>query len=234
MEQRTWEKWTEDLNSIPITEVCNILGIEVRKNEILCPSHNDRHYGSCKLNIKSNFYYCFSCGASGNPIKLVQEVRNCTFISACNFLAEQFGFPSYNELNRGTKSNKKAKIMPLSNYEIELLGLQNYIHIEKLEKVNSIFSEDSVVIRDNDGNIIGAGHKIAEQYSLRSLFYDSPTVFKVVVQSKIRERQKQLKQLYASEIWKRKELIKIPFLADSILMGMEKMEEIAEKIELIK
>lgn len=72
-------------------EVCSRLGIELstrgRWRECRCPNpqHDDRH-PSCRVNVNTNRFKCFSCGVSGNNINLVRMVRQCSYREAINFI----------------------------------------------------------------------------------------------------------------------------------------------------
>ena len=76
-----------------IETVAGTLGLETRhqgKNvSILCPEHNDRHFGSCFLT--KNGYKCYACGAHGDMIHLVMRVLDCTFEDACIYIADIYG-----------------------------------------------------------------------------------------------------------------------------------------------
>ena len=62
------------------------LGLNIDKNnKAICPFHNDKN-PSLSFNIKENYYHCFSCGASGDNIKLVKEILHCSFNEAIEFI----------------------------------------------------------------------------------------------------------------------------------------------------
>ena len=49
-----------------------------------CPFHADKHPS---VDTRNNFYHCYSCGESGDVIKLIMKTRNLTFKQAIDFLA---------------------------------------------------------------------------------------------------------------------------------------------------
>lgn len=51
------------------------------KTNCLMPNHNDTS-PSFGINIESNFYNCFGCGATGNIFALIQNVEGLTFVEA--------------------------------------------------------------------------------------------------------------------------------------------------------
>ena len=80
-----------------ITDVIEDCGITlVRKGtnfECLCPFHEDRHMGSFVVNPRMNIYYCFSCGAKGDPIGFLQEYEGMDYITALRYLAAMYRIP---------------------------------------------------------------------------------------------------------------------------------------------
>ena len=87
----------------PIIDIAKRLGLEIdRNNKAICPFHNDTN-PSLSFNIKDNYYHCFSCGASGDNIKLVKEVLHCSFNEAVNFITGN----NHQYIN---KYNKKKEI----------------------------------------------------------------------------------------------------------------------------
>ncbi|MEK6881353.1 MAG: CHC2 zinc finger domain-containing protein [Nanoarchaeota archaeon] len=52
----------------------------------LCPFHNDQHNPNFTIYIKTNRFYCYSCGANADSIDFVTKKYNCTFIEAIKIL----------------------------------------------------------------------------------------------------------------------------------------------------
>lgn len=57
--------------------------IENQRNFALCPFHSDK---KPSLYIKNNFYYCFSCAASGDTIDLYKKLHSVDFKTAVSAL----------------------------------------------------------------------------------------------------------------------------------------------------
>lgn len=75
------------LKNVPIRDVCEILGIEVTKDDwFLCPSHNDTK-PSAKLYERTNTWHCMSCHAGRSTIDLVMAAKGLTMNGAAQFLA---------------------------------------------------------------------------------------------------------------------------------------------------
>lgn len=73
------------LRELPIEEVAERLGLEVKKHKCLCPFHDDKH-PSLSFSRSRNSYRCFVCGAHGGPIDLVMNHQGKTFPEACEWL----------------------------------------------------------------------------------------------------------------------------------------------------
>ena len=65
-------------NSVSAIDVANAIGWEVKHGRCRCPIHNggDRN---CRLYSGNRGFHCFSCGASGDVIKLVQQYYSMSF-----------------------------------------------------------------------------------------------------------------------------------------------------------
>jgi hypothetical protein len=74
---------------VPITVVARSLGIVVnRAGWALCPFHEDRH-PSLHLNDRKGAAFCNPCGRSWDPIALLMELGNMTFVDAVRDLTER-------------------------------------------------------------------------------------------------------------------------------------------------
>ena len=108
-----------------IMDVIDILGIETKKNgrymQILCPFHNDKHFGSCI--VKDNRFYCFACNTGGNAIKLASGVLDKGYTDTIIYLAKMFGINIDNLLNFDTKIETEKNRLFLTSEEKKLLTL---------------------------------------------------------------------------------------------------------------
>lgn len=87
------------LNELPIEEVADKLGLEVRRHKALCFMHND-HSPSITFSTYKNIYRCWVCGVGGGPIKLVQDKEGWNFQEACIWLGQKFNVWWPDENNR--------------------------------------------------------------------------------------------------------------------------------------
>ena len=94
------------LNELPIEDVANKLGLEVKKHKARCFMHDDQH-PSLSFNTKKNMFFCFVCNKGGGPIQLVQEYNGCGFQDACIWLGREFNI-WWSEDEEKRKSVKKT------------------------------------------------------------------------------------------------------------------------------
>lgn len=77
------------LNELPIEEVAERLGLEVRRHKALCFKHED-HNPSITFSVPKNIYRCWVCGVGGGPINLVQDKEGWSYQDACIWLGQKF------------------------------------------------------------------------------------------------------------------------------------------------
>ena len=75
----------QKLRDLPIEEVAERLGMEVKMHKALCPFHDD-HHASLSFSVRRNTYRCFVCGEHGDTISLVMKRLNKPFCDACRWL----------------------------------------------------------------------------------------------------------------------------------------------------
>ena len=77
----------EKLQTLPIEQVAEALGLQVSHHKALCPFHADKH-PSLTFHRGRNRYRCFVCDARGGTIDLVMRYLNKPFLEACKWLAD--------------------------------------------------------------------------------------------------------------------------------------------------
>lgn len=94
------------------------IGVKKRGKSYIavCPFHNDKN-PSLNISQEKQIYHCFSCGASGNVFKFIQEFEHIPFIEAVEKLAVKAGISLkiqqgdpevYNEISMLLELNKNA------------------------------------------------------------------------------------------------------------------------------
>lgn len=99
--------------------VLSYYGIKIVKNSILCPVHNDTHYGSCVISKNGKKANCYACGETIDSIKIVMIKEGLEFQDAveflwCNILGRTL--PSY---------EKNSKKFVFSYKDLQYIGLLN-------------------------------------------------------------------------------------------------------------
>ena len=76
--------------SVTARDAAQALGIRVnRQGRCQCPIHSGTDY-NMRLYPGDGGYHCFVCGASGDVIHLVENVQQCSFLSAIEWLNSAF------------------------------------------------------------------------------------------------------------------------------------------------
>ena len=76
----------DKLRLLPCEGVAQRLGLTIKRHKALCPFHDDH---TPSLTFKNSKFRCWSCGASGDSISLVQKVLGKEFLDACRWLADE-------------------------------------------------------------------------------------------------------------------------------------------------
>lgn len=135
----TWKNYPKDQiekvsRSFNGLLACRCLGIEVRKNSILCPNpaHNDTHFGSCVYNPRNGKFVCYS-GCNGKAYSGIDIVRfnlGCSFQEAVEYAADQVGAVLTSD--ESAPVPKKDLAPTLSEEEMEALGMEPSVEVVKI------------------------------------------------------------------------------------------------------
>lgn len=83
---------TDKINALPILDVAERLGVEVRKKGArymaCCLWHQDAH-PSMQIGGRKNICHCYSCGETHGVIDLVMKHESTDFLGACRWLENQ-------------------------------------------------------------------------------------------------------------------------------------------------
>lgn len=90
---------------------------------ILCPCHNDRHFGSCFL-TKDGFR-CFSCGHRGDIFDLVEHVKHVSFTEAVRTVANICGGEELFLTDEDSQQSTMVDSGYISREERRLIGLSD-------------------------------------------------------------------------------------------------------------
>ena len=81
----------QKLRDLPIEGVAERLGLYVSHHKCLCPVHDDHH---ASRSFKKNKFKCWSCGESGDTIKLAEKMLGKDFVETCRWLADEGPSPN--------------------------------------------------------------------------------------------------------------------------------------------
>lgn len=112
-------------NSVDIVDVISgYLPLTARgKNYFgVCPFHDD-HSPSMSVSKEKQIYTCFSCGATGNVIKFIQDYENISFIEAVKKCADIAGIVLDFETKRDNRYEKYSELYDI--YDISYKFYQN-------------------------------------------------------------------------------------------------------------
>ena len=165
-------------NNLDIVEVIsNYLPLTSKgKNYFgVCPFHDD-HSPSMSVSKEKQIYTCFSCGATGNVFKFIQDYENISFLEAVKKCADMASI-SIN-VGQAKKVNKHQDLYDI--YELSQKFYQNNINTELGKK-----AKDYLHSRNLDDNVIkefGIGLSLNEKDMLTKLLkskkYDDKTLIR--------------------------------------------------------
>ena len=194
-----------------VETVVESLGIETRRTgrniSILCPVHDDQHYGSCFLTKRG--FYCHACGAHGDIFKLTSLVRNASFPEACEYVCSLYGDSDSFKNAADSKPTKRI----LSDDSLRLIGLlpreetKGIYSLVGFAKMESVDDEDAVDQRGrrlkydwfpgdcdcyNDYVVVSA---CAQRYPLQSLLESDEEAYKQLILSKAAEAEDHYREM---------------------------------------
>ena len=165
-------------NNLDIVEVIsNYLPLTSKgKNYFgVCPFHDD-HSPSMSVSKEKQIYTCFSCGATGNVFKFIQDYENISFLEAVKKCADMASI-SIN-VGQAKKVNKHQDLYDI--YELSQKFYQNNINTELGKK-----AKDYLHSRNLDDGVIkefGIGLSLNEKDMLAKLLkskkYDDKTLIR--------------------------------------------------------
>ncbi len=100
----------------------------------VCPFHDDNN-PSMSVSKDKQIYTCFSCGATGNVFKFIQDYENISFVEALKMCADKVGF----NLNLG---NIKTKTVTHYDKLYEIYDLSNKFY------QNNIFTKSGALAKE--------------------------------------------------------------------------------------
>ena len=168
-------------NNLDIVEVIsNYLPLTVRgKNYFgVCPFHDD-HSPSMSVSKEKQIYTCFSCGATGNVIKFIQDYENIGFIEAVKKCADIAGIRLDIETKKNTKYDKYTELYEI--YDISYKFYQNNMNSSAaVEAKKYLYSRK---LTDQEIKVFGIGLSLSNGSLLTKLLKSKNISDKLLLQS---------------------------------------------------
>lgn len=160
----------------------------------VCPFHDD-HSPSMSVSKEKQIYTCFSCGATGNVFKFIQDYENISFMEAVKKCADMAHV--YIDVGQVKEKNKHQDLYDI--YELSQKYYLNNINTEKGKKAKEYLKN-----RNLDENVIkefGIGLSLFEKdlltKMLKSKSYDDKTLIRSGL---VNENNYELNDVYRNRI----------------------------------
>ena len=160
----------------------------------VCPFHDD-HSPSMSVSRERQIYTCFSCGASGNVFKFIQDYENVSFVEAVKKCADIAGI--HLDIGKVKSNNKFQELYDI--YALSQKFYQNNINTKKGEK-----AKDYLYGRQLNDEIIkefGIGLSLNEKDVLTKLLKSKNYSDEVLIRSGlVNENNYELNDVYRNRI----------------------------------
>ncbi len=141
----------------------------------VCPFHDD-HSPSMSVSREKQIYTCFSCGATGNVFKFIQDYENISFLEAVKKCADMASISI--DIGQAKKTNKNQELYDI--YELSQKFYQNNINTELGKKAKKYLHDrnlDDDTIKEFDiGLSLNDNNKLTKL--LKSKKYDDRTLLR--------------------------------------------------------
>ena len=184
-------------NNLDIVEIIsNYLPLNSKgKNYFgVCPFHDD-HSPSMSVSKEKQIYTCFSCGATGNVFKFIQDYENVSFMEAVKKCADMAHV--YIDVGQAKEKNKYQELYDI--YELSQKYYLNNINTEKGRKAKEYLKS-----RNLDENVInefGIGLSLFEKDLLTKMLKSKSYDDKILIRSGlVNENNYELNDVYRNRI----------------------------------
>jgi len=119
--------------SFNVFEILDKYGVEYKTDkysrdiDILCPFHNDNHYGSAKINEETGLFNCFACGEGGNIYHFVALLEDISDKEAYLLVESDFNRKGKYDISRLNKVHTRL--------DMSVLKLKEKVIDEILKKI---------------------------------------------------------------------------------------------------
>lgn len=229
-----------------ILVVAEEIGIPIqmsgKKPKIICPCHDDQHFGSCYLDTERKTFRCYSCGAKGDIFALVQAALNISFPEAKAVIAETCGGAAQFEMSgEAIERSYQYSGMMLPKADQDFLGIHNdviYTDTAFYEELSDVDDEQqNCTIPEYDVEERILGYRVQQRVMtnpLYSLMRENETQYRLLIDVFCQRKIDQLRELinvFQDKPSKQTELCKAVY---AILKYASLTEAINELTSLIK
>lgn len=163
------------------------IDIEYRGKEklILCPCHNDRHFGSCFLTDYG--FRCYSCNHRGDIFDLVSHYKNVSFHDAVRIVANICGGEEQFMLSDDGTSTGVTDTRFISKQEQRLIGIMDapvWVTVDFVEDKDDADENTGALEPTYDTNERLLGYQVKERSlisPLYDLFLNNRTVYRELI-----------------------------------------------------
>lgn len=107
----------EAVSTIEIIEAFDIPNKTRRgRTYLLCPGHDDLHFGSCYVDKNDNGYYCYVCGEHVNKWNMVLRLKGNKKVDACEWFFKMSGITPTEEYREDPYKKAIQVIRQLEQY----------------------------------------------------------------------------------------------------------------------
>lgn len=101
------------ISMVPTIEIVEELSIPSQKRNgkvyLLCPGHDDHHFGSCYIDKSDNGYYCYACGLHVTKWQMLAQNTNWSKKEIANWFFVHSGITPDSEIDPLIEIRKKLK-----------------------------------------------------------------------------------------------------------------------------
>ena len=142
------EEKIDEIDNLPILDVANRLGIELKKAGVSytthCPAHNEKT-PSFTVSPAKNICNCFGCGVGGGPVQLVMLYQKLEWLDAVKWLAKEFNISiPKRELTPEEKQRYSDREQIIVTYEAALKYFTSNVKGEALSYISKRWNTSSI------------------------------------------------------------------------------------------
>jgi hypothetical protein len=154
---------------------------------LLCPSHDDTHFGSCYIDKNDNGYYCYVCGEHVNKWNMVLNLNGNKKADACEWFFKMSGITPTEEYREDPYKKAVSLIRLLEPYiRNDVVYNDTYV----CDKVDSSYG------RNINGEYVYS--ELAITNPLLDIYKSNKSMFKQIVLQKLDNEIKKTTQIMQS------------------------------------